>query len=41
MLLGWAGVLLLAFVVFRLAGHVDRKVRSFSTRLRSHEDEAA
>jgi hypothetical protein len=41
LVLGWAGVLLLAVTVFRVAGHVEKKVRSFSTRPRHREDQAA
>ena len=40
-LLGWVGVLALAISVFRLAGHVDRKVRGFSSRTRRRQDNAA
>lgn len=41
MVLGWVGILVLAIIVFRVAGHVEKKVRSFSVRPRRHEDTAA
>lgn len=41
MLLGWAGVVFLGITLFRVAGHVDRKVRNFSARPRQREDHAA
>jgi hypothetical protein len=41
MILGWGGVVFLAITVFRVAGHVDKKVRSFSARPRDRGDQAA
>lgn len=41
MILGWSGVVFLAVAVFRVAGHVDKKVRSFSARPRDRSDQAA
>jgi hypothetical protein len=41
LVLAWAGVLVLAVTVFRVAGHVEKKVRNFSARPRRREDQAA
>jgi hypothetical protein len=41
MILGWASILLLAVILFRLAGHVDKKVRGLSGRPRRREDQVA
>ncbi|MGE5325112.1 MAG: hypothetical protein ACM3SW_19750 [Actinomycetota bacterium] len=41
MILGWGGVLFLAITVFRVAGHVDKKLRTLSARPRRRGDQAA
>jgi hypothetical protein len=41
MLLGWGGVVFLGITLFRVAGHVDKKVRNLSARPRHREDQAA
>lgn len=41
MVLGWVGVVVLAITVFRVAGHVEKKVRNFSARPRRRGNQAA